>query len=180
MPAFSTRRIRSTLAASDRATTTTDRGRFLEELTAYLFSKCPGVRHYRNNTINASGSSEVDVCFWNSKTIGSLDFLPGILVSECKNTGERVGSPAVRIFLSKLIEMGLTHGLLIAAQGITGEQDNLRAAHDVIRTAFLQQRILIIVITRHEIELLQNTDDLIKLLQDKILLLTMQAITFHL
>jgi restriction endonuclease len=133
----------------------------------YLFSKCPGVRHFQNNALNAAGSSEVDVCFWNNRNPGSIDFLPEILVVECKNTAERVGSAAVRVFLSKLQEMRLGHGVLVAAHGVTGDQESLSAAHDVIRGAFQRDRIRIIVLTRVELETLRDTEGLIRLLQDK-------------
>ena len=110
MLALSATKIRTLLAASDKASNSTERGRALEKTLAHIFSTCPGVRHFKNNALNASGSSEVDVCFWNSRARGSLDFLPEILVAECKNTGKRIGSASVRIFLSKLTEMKLEFG----------------------------------------------------------------------
>lgn len=178
MAVYSPERIVETLQASDAAATTTERGRLLEDLVAYLFAHCPGVRHYNNNTLNAAGSSEIDVCFWNSRHPDSFDFLPQIIVVECKNTAEAVGSAAIRVFLSKLQDMALDHGILVATNGVTGNQENLRAAHDVIRTSFQAQGIRIIVLTRAELESLTTTDDLVLLLQDKILRLTMQARTF--
>jgi len=144
----------------------------------YLFSKCPGVRHFQNNVINAAGSSEIDVCFWNGRYQYSIDFLPQILVVECKNTADRVDSAAVRVFLSKLREMRLDYGILIAVNGVTGDAENLRAAHDVIRTAFQHDGVRTIVLTRAELVTLRSTEGLIRLLQDKLLLLTMQARTF--
>jgi hypothetical protein len=69
---------------------------------------------------------------------------------------------------------------LIAAKGITGRADSLRAAHDAIRTAFQgRDRVRLIVLTRSELEGLRDTDELVRLLQDKILLLTMQARSFE-
>lgn len=179
MANYCTKRIAAAFAASEFADTTTDRGRLLERLVTYLFSGCPGVRHYENNALNAPGSSEIDVCFWNDRHNGSFDFLPRILVVECKNTTERVGSAAVRVFLSKLQEMRLDHGIMVAAHGVTGDQESLRAAHDVIRTAFQRDQVHLIVLTRAELESLLSTEDLIRLLQDKILRLTMQARTFE-
>lgn len=167
------------LAASDGAANTVERGRILEALIAYLLSCCPGVRHFNSNNLNAAGSSELDVCFWNNRRLGSLDFLPQILIVECKNTAARVGSPDVRIFLHKLITMRLDLGILVAANGITGDPNCVTAAHDVIRTAFHTSHIRLIVLTRAELEALETLDDLICLLQDKILLLTMQAQTFE-
>jgi len=179
MPSISSRRVARLFAEADATATTTKRGRLLEQLAAYLFARCPGVRHYRNNAINAAGSSEVDVCFWNSRFEGSIDFLPQILLVECKNTNKRLGSASVRVFLSKLQDMRLDYGILIAAKGVTGKQKTLRAAHDVIRTAFQTHSIRLIVLTRSELESLNDTDGLVRLLQDKILLLTMQAKTFQ-
>ncbi|HYW16602.1 MAG TPA: restriction endonuclease, partial [Allosphingosinicella sp.] len=124
----------------------------LEELIAYVFARCPGVRHYKNNLLNRAGSSEIDVCFWNKRRLGSLDFLPrGLLVIECKNTHRRVSSSAVRVFRTKLVDMGLRNGILVASNGVTGNSDRLNAAHDAIRTAFQVERVRIIVITRSEL-----------------------------
>jgi hypothetical protein len=177
--ALSRRRIVRAFAASETAPTTTERGRILEELIAYMFSRCDGVRHYANNTLNEPGSSEVDVCFWNSKHVGSVDFLSQILIVECKNTAERVGSAAVRTFISKLQEMRLDHGILIAANGVTRDGNSLRAAHDVIRTTHQTHQLRLIVLTRAELEGLRSTEELIRLLQNKIMLLTMRARTFE-
>lgn len=179
MANYSIRRIAAAFVDSENAGTTTERGRLLENLAVYLFSKCPGVRHFANNALSAAGSSEIDVCFWNSRENGSFDFLPRILVVECKNTAEPVGSAAIRVFLSKLQEMRLDHGILVAAHGVTGDPENLRAAHDVIRTAFQRDQIRIMVLTRAEFEALRSTEGLIRLLQDKVLLLTMQSRTFE-
>jgi hypothetical protein len=137
------------------------------------------VRHYNSNVLNDPGSSEVDVCFWNSRHNGSIDFLPQILIVECKNTAERVGSAAVRSFFAKLQGMHLDHGILVAANGITGGVESLRAAHDVIRTAFQRHQLRNIVLTRSELGAVRGADGLIQLLQDKVLLSTMQARTFH-
>jgi len=179
MARYSSLRIVRAFAASDAARTATQRGRILEDLVAYLFSRCPGVRHYRNNAFNSAGSSEIDVCFWNSRYDQSIDFLPQIIVVECKNIRGRVGSSDIRTFCTKLHEMGLDHGILIAANGVTGDAQSLRAAHDGVRTAFQTDRLRLIVLTRSELEGLRHTGGLVRLLQNKILLLTMQARTFE-
>lgn len=178
VPEYDQNRILGAFASSDSAENTTARGRVLEELVAYLFSGCEGVRHHGNNILNAAQSSEIDVCFWNNQERGSLDFLPQILVAECKNTSATIGSAELRIFLSKLQEMRLTHGIFVAAHGITGNQQDLRAAHDVVRTGFQREGIRTLVIDRREVEDLNCTEDLVLLLQDKLLLVTMQAQSF--
>ncbi len=179
MPTLSRRRILETLEACAKEKSAQARGRALEELTTYIFARCDGIRHWKNNVLNAAGSSEIDVCFWNNRSRDSLDFFPrGLLVVECKNTNKRVASPSIRVFRTKLVDMGLRYGILIAANGITGDPRKLTAAHDAIRTAYLVERVRIIVITRSEFEGLTDTVELVRLLQDKIMALTLQAQTF--
>lgn len=98
-------------ANSEDAETTTERGRLLEELMAYLFGRCPGVRHYRNNALTLPAVVRSMSVFGIVGTTVSFDFLPALLIVECKNTNERVGSAEIRVFLSKLRDMGLDHGI---------------------------------------------------------------------
>lgn len=171
-------KIQAYFDAMEGGGSTTERGRALEGLMVYVIAECDGVRHHGNNRLNSQGSSEIDTCFWNARLSSGLDFLPQILISECKNTAAPVGSSELRVFSSKLDEMHLKHGLFVAAQGITGNTDNKRAAHDIVRTSFqrLQQQIL--VITRAEIQQFRSTLDLITILQNKTLELTLGAVTF--
>jgi len=162
---------------SDAAETTTFRGRILEDLIAQLFADIDGIRHYKNNLLNAAGSTELDVCFWNSRRADGFPFLENIIVAECKNTATRIGSAEIRNFRAKLEDMKLNFGLFIATNGITGDADQLRNAHDAVRQAF-QQGIQIAVLTKVELTSLTHTDDLIRLIQDKILMLTVQTQTF--
>ena len=167
------------LTNMDSARSATARGRALETLVAYLFSACDGVRHYKSNVLNAAGRSEIDVYFWNSRDRLAFDFLPSILVAECKNTANRVGAAEIRNFLGKMRDMHLDHGIFVAAQGITGKANDLRAAHDTIRTAFQRDQQRLLVLTRSEIKSLAKTNDLILLMQDKILDLTVGANSFE-
>ena len=177
MPDFDRTTISEAFEASDVAATTVECGRILEDLVADLFAQCDGIRHYQNNLLNIAGSTEIDVSFWNSKKPDGFPFFPNILVAECKNTTARIGSADIRNFRAKLEDMKLDHGLLIAANGITGNQQDLRAAHDAVRTAF-QAGVSIIVLTKAEISQLEHTDDLVRLVQDKVLMLTVQTRTF--
>jgi len=163
---------------ADAATTTVEKGRALESLIQHIFSQCPGVRHSRNNAINVAGSSEFDVCFWNNLHFDSLDFLPRIIVVECKNTAGRIGSPDLRVFRDKLKEIKVDSGILIAANGITGTLENRKAAHDVIRTAYIADQTRIILLTRAELESITDISSLIVLLQDKVLNIVMGSVTF--
>lgn len=177
MPDYEQAAIVAAFEASDVADTTTARGRILEDLIVLLFSQVEGVRHFSNNQLNAAGSTELDVCFWNAKRADGFPFLENILVAECKNTAARIGSAEIRNFRAKLEDMKINFGILVATHGITGDAENLRNAHDAVRQAF-QHGIQIAVLTKNELLALTHTDDLVRLIEDKILMLTVQTQTF--
>lgn len=177
MPEYDRAEILRAFDESDAADTTTLRGRILEDLIATLFSEIDGIRHFQNNLLNTAGSAELDVCFWNSKKTDGFPFLENIIVAECKNTAARIGSAEIRNFRAKLEDMKLNFGMFVATNGITGDAENLRNAHDAVRQAF-QHGIQIAVLTKNELIHLTHTDDLIRLIEDKILMLTVQTQTF--
>jgi hypothetical protein len=84
-------RIAKFLADGDCATTTTARGRALEELVAYLFELVPGVSVTARNTLNAFQAEEIDVAFWNEGEPGGLRMFDHILLVECKNWSAPTG-----------------------------------------------------------------------------------------
>ena len=152
---------------SQNALTTTDKGRALEDLICYLFDLVPGIAITRRNTMNAFQTEEIDVALWNDKALDGLPFMPDIILVECKNWSNPVGSSAVSWFDTKLRNRGLSHGILIATQGITGDAQDLTAAHTVISGALREQRRLL-VITKNELRQLQDTDALVHLIKEKL------------
>jgi hypothetical protein len=68
--------------------------------------------------------------------------------------------------MQKLASRGRPLGVFVAAAGITGDPENLTAAHSVLAQA-LQQGREIIVMTRREIEDLTETAELVNLLKRK-------------
>src|SRR5882724_1024518 len=111
MATLSQSKIRRFLAQGDNATTTTEKGRALEDLICYIFGKIPGISVTARNENNVFHSEEIDVVFWNEKTRNGLDFLPNLLFVECKNWAVPIGSAEVREFESKLRGKGLTFGV---------------------------------------------------------------------
>jgi hypothetical protein len=61
---------------------------------------------------------------------------------------------------------GQPFGILIAANGITGDSHRVNVAHEIIRVALSEGRRLV-VITRREIEGLRSTEQLVELIQEK-------------
>ena len=166
MSRLSMAKIKRAFREGDAATTTTARGRALENLLVYLFCKISGVRLIQRNALTADMSGEIDLVFWNDKSV--LDLLPNVLMFECKNWDGRVDSAAVSFFVAKAVARHLPHAFLIAANGITGDRDQLRSAHAHLHNALVVNDCKIVVLDRAEILALRSTDQLIQLIIDKI------------
>jgi Restriction endonuclease len=180
MASLSPKRIQRDFGRGDNAADGYERALALEDLTKYLFRRLPGVRFSAQDVVVAGGSEEIDLVFWNDGLREGLPFLPNILLFECKNWHDPVVSSAVSFFIQKVTSRHLEYGFLIAANGITGDQNEITAAHAQIETAFLQNKVKTLVLTRAEIEQLTSTEALIRLIQDKILRLTLRKPQFML
>ena len=167
MPRFSARRIQRLLSQGDNALTVLEQGRALEDLICYMFERIPGLSITRRNQLNQFQSEEIDVAFWNDKDLRGLYFLPEIVLVECKNWSVPVGSMHVNWFDTKLRNRGLTSGILVAANGITGDANDKTSAHQIIATALGERRRLLIL-TRSDIEAATSSDQLVLMFKEKL------------
>jgi hypothetical protein len=169
MARFSRARIRRYFLTADAAITTATQGAQLEELVAYLFTTIPGLRITARNEYSAFGTEEIDLACWNDRATSGLAAIefPAILLVECKNWSKPVSSMEVAWFIMKVWGRGQRFGILIAANGITGNGNDLDRAHQLIARA-LSQGTSILVITREEILRLTSSLDLVRLLQKKL------------
>ncbi len=167
MASFSTVRIRTYLARGDGATTTKDKGDALEDLIVYLFERIPGMTALFRNQRNPFGTEEIDIAFWNDRAPDGLYFLPDTILVECKNWSHPVDYDTLAGFDAKLRSRAQSVGILIAANGITGNPAFKADAYSVVTNALAQQRRLI-VLTRAEIEAMADTDDLVLLFKTKL------------
>src|SRR5205807_7832199 len=97
-----------------------------------------------------------------------------VILVECKNWTDPVGSAEVNWFLTKLRNRSLDFGILIAANGITGNAADQKQAHDIISKE-LARGIRMIVLTRAEIELLQTSEELVTMVKRKLCELTVSG-----
>ena len=139
----------------------------LEDLICYLFEKLPGITVTARDVDNSFNSEEIDIVFWNEKRRNVFDFLPNIIFVECKNWGEPLSSNWVREFETKLRNKGLSFGILVAMNGITGNPHDRTAAYHVLDRALSEQR-QIIVITRQDIENFTDTSEIVLAVKQKI------------
>jgi hypothetical protein len=149
--------------AGVNAATTAVQGRALEDLICYLFDLVPGITITHRNAMNVFANEEIDVALFNEGIVS----LPNIILVEAKNWSNRVGSIEVAWFLTKLHNRGLDFGILVTTLGITGNADDLNAAHHTVAVALAQKRRLI-VITTDELLALTDTDQLLHLIKTKL------------
>ena len=174
MAKYSKKKINGYLGLGAIGATTAVKGKAFEDLVCYLFEKIPGVEITQRNEMNTFRTEEIDVAVWNDKKSNGLPFLPNIILIECKNWSNPVSSGEVNWFCSKVESRGREFGILIANNGITGNAEQLTAAHSII-ARHLENKREIIVITRDEIANLNETKDLIKLIKTKLCLLAVSV-----
>src|SRR5262245_17113703 len=155
------------LSRGAAAQTTKEKGDILEEIICYVFQRIPGITVTRRNERNAFDTEEIDIAFFNEQEPGGLPFLPWIILVECKNWSNPVGSEHVSWFDTKMRNRGVEFGILIAANGITGNPAFLTDAHSIIATA-LKERRRLIVITIEEIRSLIDSSHLVHLIKEKL------------
>ncbi len=174
MPNYSPHILAGHFNSCDHGATNQIKGRAFEDLACYIFETVPGISIALRNQFNAFNNEEIDVAIWNDKNRHGLPFLPNTVLIECKNWTAPVSSIEVSWFLQKLSSRGLDFGILIANNGITGNPDDLNAAHHTIAIHLAQKRKLI-VITRAEINAIQSTAELVHLIKEKLCLLAVSG-----
>ena len=174
MAVFSQNRIQQLLNQSDNAPNADAKGRIFEDLVEYLITKFRGIRLAERNVLDATGSQELDLLFWNNRLESFFDFLDPIIMCKCKNEADPLSSASVREFVHKLRTRGANSGILVSSSGISGQLNGFRHANSVIMDALSIDRIKVIVIDRDEIQSFTNTDDLFRNISDKYLRLTVR------
>lgn len=128
-----------------------------------------GIELRGTNTRTVFESEEIDAVLMVDDCRG-IPLRSMVVLVECKNWANPVGSDEVAWFETKLRRRSLNDGILIAASGITGDPLKLNSAHDIIQAA-LGAGVRILVVTRDDIGSLNSTDDVIELLKAKQVLL---------
>lgn len=167
MARISQQRVQRYWSVGDNVQSTVEKGRALEGLICYIFKKIPGITVIKKNTLNQFNSEEIDVAFWNKPHQNGLYFLQNIILVECKNWSRPLGSSEVSWFDSKLRKRAQPFGILVAANGITGDPADKTAAHKIISDALAEGRQFV-VLTRQEIEALTLSSQLVVLIQTKL------------
>jgi hypothetical protein len=153
-------------AAIAAAPSTYHQGRAHEALTVYLFQSIPGCR-VEANVMNEFRTEEVDVAVGNEGIAGGLPGLANVILVECKDWSRPVDSQAVSYFINKLANRSVELGILIATNGITGQEDRRHSV--ALGIGAIARGIKLIVITAEDIAKLTGTTDLVELVQRRYL-----------
>lgn len=167
MAGFPYRKIAKRLAEGDVAPTTEAKGAALEDVVSWSFCSLPGLRVLKHDFTDRAGSSEIDLLLMNDRRFTPVPFLSDFVLVECKNWAARANSATVRDFIGKLQTCHLQVGILVAANGITGDAADQTAANDLIRQIFDSQTIKIIVIKRSELEAFRSQEQIVEFLQER-------------
>lgn len=152
---------------TDAARTTTERGRAFEGLFCHLLDQVPGLKT-RRNTLNPYHSEEIDIAVANTRMTNGLACFPHLFLVECKNWSKPVDSPTVADFIDKLENRCIELGVLVVANGMTGEPEGLTAAYQ--KAAMAQSRgHRLIVLSLDDLLKVKTTQDLTSLLVDRLL-----------
>jgi hypothetical protein len=168
MPDYDRTRIHELIAVGlDKMRVTKERGDALEELFCYLLCELPGIA-VRRNTRDPMHSKEIDITVANAHEARWLNLYPPAFLVECKNWDKPLAAKVVADFILKLEESFVAAGILVAANGITGDVRSQTSAYQRIAMAQQQGR-RVIVITMEQIKAVQTTDDFAALLRDEFL-----------
>lgn len=151
----------------DKGLTAKARGDALEDLFCYLLEKLPGVTAKRK-VVDRFKSSEVDIIVANIGEARWLKTYPTFFLVECKNWDNPVDSQSVLAFSGKLEMRYVELGILVAANGITGDEKDLASAHHIIEMHQSMGR-RIVVVTLDSLRKVTTTDDFEVLLRDRLL-----------
>jgi Holliday junction resolvase-like predicted endonuclease len=166
---FPSVKLKELLDAGQNAPTAKAKGDALEEAICVCLESLAGVEVIARNSISQRGSFEIDVVIHNNKSAAktAVAFLNSIVLVECKNWERPVDCKTIRDFLHKVTGAKEKVGILIAANGITGDAQDVTRGHDVLRQAFDNDGTKILVITAEEIRSLTNSEELVVMLRNK-------------
>jgi len=155
------------LAAAAMAPDSNAKGKAYEALVAYLFS-CVSGCIVECGITNVFGTEQIDVAVGNLAAENGLYLLPRVFLVECKEWDQPVDSRTIGYFLNILAGRSIEVGVLVAANGITGDLSNITHAHALGLTA-AARGIKLIVITTEEITDLTSVVEFVELLHRRLL-----------
>ncbi|GAB2640690.1 restriction endonuclease [Nocardia goodfellowii] len=154
--------VQAFLHTARTAADTDSQGKAYEELTAYLFGLVPGCLTDRN-LMSFFKTEQIDVAVANNKHNDGLYALPHVFLIECKNWSSPVDSSTLGYFINILRSRKVEVGILIAANGITGDPIALTNAH-ALGVSAIADGIKMLIITTEDIAKLTCVTELVEII----------------
>ena len=128
-------------------------GKLLEKIGCYLFMHIPGCTP-APNLVTDDRATQQDVVIRNlaPNTNLSSETFGRYFAIEAKDTQTPVGSAACGYFLLRLKLMHMKFGIILSRIGISGQDQDDKAARSIIRRGFHEDGILCIVLTLKDLE----------------------------
>jgi hypothetical protein len=168
MAAYDLAVIQGYLAIVDNPPTSAAKGKAFEDLACYLLASIPGIKITARNELNTFATEEIDVACKNDNDPAGLGSVADFFLVECKGWTDAVNSEQVSWFLTKIRHRGVRFGILIAANGITGEAEHLSRANFLVAVELATFGIKMVIVTREEIEKLTTGEDFAQLILQKV------------
>ena len=121
--------------------------------------------------MNTFATEEIDVACYSDRGAAGLGSLADFFLVECEGWTDPVNSEQVSWFLTKIRHRGLKFGIMIAANGITGEPEHLSRSHFLVGAELATFGIKMVIVTRREVEALGSGEDLSSLILQKVCIL---------
>jgi hypothetical protein len=150
------------LAGVDSGTTSEEKGAALENLMEYLFGLVPGLSIDAKD--RRTDAEELDLVLFNERSHPVLVPWEPVILVECKNWSGPLPARDVVVFVNELRRRHLQNGILVAKNGISGNQ--YRDAGRMIFEA-LHEGFRVVVLTGNQLEQVDGRDSFIQLLKNK-------------
>jgi len=168
MAAYDRAVIKGYLAIVDNPPSNAAKCKAFEDLACYLVNGIPGISVTARNEMNTFATEEIDVACKNANDPAGLGALVDFFLVECKGWTDAVNSEQVSWFLTKIRHRGMRFGVLIAANGITGEPEHLSRANFLVAVEMALFGIKMVIVTREEIDKLASGEDFAKMIIEKV------------
>ncbi len=168
MPPPDRDRVGSELAALASLTDASAKGRRLEVLIRSIFAQVPGLSLEDQDVVNAWGTQEMDLYFFNAREREGLHFLDCPLIVECKGWSAPVDGRELRWFADMLRDKGRRDGIFIALNGLTGRAQRRTAGFYHVTRALADGQ-LVLVLTGEDLVKAGDSAGLVALLRRRML-----------
>ena len=143
-----------------------ERGRALEQLLAEAFAEVPGVVVAHRNVVAGHGEAELDLLLTNDQAENGLPGFGRDILVESKSSGSPLDTSGVNHFVTQARDRNLPWSIIVSLKGITGDAEELRAAHLKIRDA-IRDGHGVLVITEDELGAIRSPEHFVNFLEQK-------------